>query len=170
MIILGVDPGLSLTGWGLIESTDKKSVSLIDYGCIRTKPDRGLGERLKVIYQDLLNIIQSHKAEALALEELFFSKEARTVAAVAQARGAVLLSAAVSGIPIFEYNPRHVKMAMTGYGSADKNQIQQMVKMFLKMSEIPKPDDAADALAIAICHLNTAKFENSVIINGRIEK
>ena len=158
MIILGVDPGLSLTGWGLIQAADKNRLILIDYGCIRTKPSQKLGERLKTIYQDLLNIIQSHNAEALAIEELFFSKEARTVAAVAQARGVALLSAAISNIPIYEYNPRLVKMAITGYGSADKNQMQHMVKALLKMTEIPRPDDAADALAIAICHLNTLKL------------
>ena len=158
MIILGVDPGLSLTGWGLIQAADRNKISLVGYGCIRTKPSQKLGERVKSIYQDLLNIIQAHKPEALALEELFFSKEARTVAAVAQARGVVLLSAAVSNIPIYEYNPRHVKISITGYGSADKNQMQQMVKALLKMKEIPKPDDAADALAIAMCHLNTVKW------------
>ncbi|MCX5782193.1 MAG: crossover junction endodeoxyribonuclease RuvC [Elusimicrobia bacterium] len=158
MIILGVDPGLALTGWGLVKAIDKNRVFLVDYGCIKTKPAQTLSERLKFIYQDLTNIIQAYKPNAFALEELFFSKEARTVAAVSQARGVVLLSAALSKIPLYEYNPRHVKIALTGYGSADKAQIQQMVKTLLGMKEIPKPDDAADALAIAICHLNTAKW------------
>ncbi len=152
MNILGVDPGLSLTGWGMVAAKDRNTVSLLEYGCIKTTPALPLTERLKIIYHTLEDIISRHHPEVMAIEELFFSKEAKTVAAVSQARGVILLSAAQHGLPVSEYNPRHVKMSLTGYGSADKNQIQQMVKVLLRLSDIPRPDDAADALAIAICH------------------
>lgn len=152
MIILGVDPGLSLTGWGVITTSGTRSVSLLEYGCIKTTPASSLTERLKIIHQTLHEIIARHRPEVMAIEELFFSKEARTVAAVCQARGVILLAAAQMNLPVSEYNPRHVKISLTGYGSADKNQIQQMVRMLLALKEIPKPDDSADALAIAICH------------------
>ncbi|OGS17367.1 MAG: crossover junction endodeoxyribonuclease RuvC [Elusimicrobia bacterium RIFOXYA2_FULL_50_26] len=157
MIVLGVDPGLSLTGWGLVQTGSGDNVALLNYGCIKTKPSQKLGERLKEVHNCLRTVIQRYTPEILAIEELFFSKEARTVAAVCQARGVILLSAALENLPVCEYNPRHVKIALTGYGSADKNQIQQMVKTFLKLTEIPKPDDAADALAIAICHAHTSR-------------
>jgi len=155
MIILGVDPGLSLTGWGIIAASGSKTLSLIEYGCIRTKPSIPLTERLKTIHLTLRGLMQKHKPEVMAIEELFFSKEAKTVAAVGQSRGAILLAAALENLPVCEYNPRHVKISLTGYGSADKNQIQQMVKMLLRMSEIPQPDDAADALAMAISHAHS---------------
>ncbi|HBU70095.1 MAG TPA: crossover junction endodeoxyribonuclease RuvC [Elusimicrobia bacterium] len=158
MITLGVDPGLSLTGWGVVNRAANGSLALIEYGCIKTKPDRPLADRLEIINSSLCEIIAKHAPQEMAIEELFFSKEARTVAAVCQARGVILLAAAKAKIPVIEYNPRHVKISMTGYGSADKNQIQQMVKAFLKLKEIPKPDDAADAVAIAICHLTTVKI------------
>ncbi len=157
MIILGVDPGLALTGWGLISLSGRSDITLIDYGCIRTKPTQTLDCRLRSIHQDLANIIRSHKPSLLALEELYFSKEARAVASIAQARGVILLSAALEGLKVCEYNPRHVKIALTGYGSADKNQMQRMVQLVLRMKELPRPDDAADALAIAICHVNTMR-------------
>lgn len=155
MNVMGIDPGLSMTGWGVINVFSRDSISLITYGCVKTKPHVELKERLKEIHQSLRAIISEHKPEVIAIEELFFSKEARTVAAVSQARGAILVAAAIENIAVFEYNPRRVKIALTGYGSADKNQIQHMVKTFLRLQEIPKPDDAADALAMAICHAHT---------------
>lgn len=154
MIVLGVDPGLSITGWGLVKKTGS-NINLIGYGCIKTKPSIGLSDRLKILHSGLKDIIKNNNPEIMAIEELFFSKEARTIAAVSQARGAILLAAGQENLPVYEYNPRRVKIALTGYGSADKFQIQNMVKMLLSISEIPKPDDAADALAIAVCHLNT---------------
>jgi crossover junction endodeoxyribonuclease RuvC len=159
MIVLGVDPGLSLTGWGLVSAPKRDSISMLGYGCIKTKPALSLTERLKIIYTELKSLIDNNHPDEMAVEELFFAKEARTVAAVGQARGAILLAAGLSGVPVFEYNPRSVKMGLTGYGSADKNQIQQMVKTFLRLKEIPKPDDAADALAIAVCHLHSRKWQ-----------
>ncbi|MBN1823552.1 MAG: crossover junction endodeoxyribonuclease RuvC [Endomicrobiales bacterium] len=155
MIILGVDPGLSMTGWGLIRSRERDDISLVCYGCIKTRSGNALAERLGEIHAELERIIDEHKPEEMAVEELFFSKEARTVASVGQARGAIILTAAVKKLRVFEYNPRHIKMALTGYGSAQKIQIQSMVKTLLKLKEIPKPDDAADALAVAVCHVHT---------------
>jgi len=157
MVILGVDPGLSLTGWGVLNE-QSGTLTMAEYGCVRTKPKDALPERLKIIYATLSAVIRKYSPSAVAVEELFFSKEARTVAAVSQARGVILLAAANENIPVFEYNPRHVKIALTGYGSADKNQMQQMVKTFLRLKEIPTPDDSADALAIAICHSHTLRF------------
>jgi crossover junction endodeoxyribonuclease RuvC len=132
---------------------------MLEYGCIKTKPDQPLTERLKIIHLTLQEIIQKYRPAEMAIEELFFSKEARTVAAVCQARGVILLTAGQASLPVHEYNPRHVKISLTGYGSADKNQMQQMVKVFLRLKEIPRPDDAADALAIAVCHLHCKKWQ-----------
>jgi crossover junction endodeoxyribonuclease RuvC len=154
-VVLGIDPGLSLTGWGVVLKNGADKISLIEYGCVKTDTSKKLVDRLKSIYLTLTEIIQKHKPELMAIEELFFMKRASSVAQVGQARGAILLSAAMENLPVFEYNPRHVKMALTGYGSADKNQIQQMVKLLLRLKEIPKPDDSADALALAICHINS---------------
>ena len=159
-VVLGVDPGLSLTGWGVVVKEANCRLTLKNYGCIKTKPSQPLIERLKDIYLNLEKVILEYKPDVMAVEELFFSKEARTIAMVGQARGAILITAGLKNLPVFEYNPRHVKMALTGYGSAEKIQIQQMVKIVLSMKEIAKPDDAADALALAICHLNTMKFKS----------
>jgi crossover junction endodeoxyribonuclease RuvC len=146
-----------MTGWGLVTASGRNSLTLVNYGCIKTTPDTPLTERLKTIHLTLQQIIQEYRPALMAIEELFFSKEARTVAAVGQARGAILLAAAMNQLAVSEYNPRHVKIALTGYGSADKHQMQHMVKMLLRLQDIPRPDDAADALAMAICHLNTNK-------------
>jgi crossover junction endodeoxyribonuclease RuvC len=162
--ILGIDPGLSLTGWGVVLKENNEKLSLVEYGCIKTKPSLSLVERLKDIHLSLQEIINRHSPDEMAIEELFFAKEARTVAAVGQARGAILVAAARENLPVFEYNPRHIKKALTGYGSADKSQIQNMVKMLLALKQVPKPDDSADALAIAICHLNTNKLAEKILI------
>lgn len=159
MIVLGIDPGLSLTGWGVIESQNRDKITPLQYGCIKTKPTETLIERLEIINRQLQELINVYKPEVVAIEELFFLKESKAVAAVGQARGAIVLTVALNNIKLFEYNPRHVKMALTGYGSADKHQMQHMVKTLLRLKEIPKPDDAADALAIAMCHVNTAKWK-----------
>ena len=158
MIVLGIDPGLSLTGWGVISAQTRDKIIPLQYGCIRTKPTETLPERLQNINIELQGLINIYKPEVVAIEELFFLKEAKSVAAVGQARGAIVLTVSLNKIKIFEYNPRHIKMALTGYGSADKHQMQHMVKTLLRLKEIPKPDDAADALAIAMCHVNTAKY------------
>jgi crossover junction endodeoxyribonuclease RuvC len=158
MIVLGIDPGLSLTGWGVIEALSRDKITLIQYGCIKTMPPAPLIERLQIVHNKLQSIINIYNPEVVAIEELFFLKAAKSIASVGQSRGAITLTVSMNKIPLFEYNPRCVKMALTGYGSADKHQMQQMVKTFLKLKEIPKPDDAADALAMAICHINSIKW------------
>jgi crossover junction endodeoxyribonuclease RuvC len=146
---------LSLTGWGLVLSSERNSLSMIKYGCVKTAANLPLTERLKIINHTIKDIIKEHRPGVMAIEELFFAKEAKTVSYVGQARGAILMAAVDECLPVFEYNPRKVKIAVTGYGSADKRQIQEMMKVILRLKDIPRPDDAADALAIAVCHLQT---------------
>ncbi|MCL2485522.1 MAG: crossover junction endodeoxyribonuclease RuvC [Endomicrobia bacterium] len=155
MIVLGIDPGLSLVGWGVIEAKSVNNLSALNYGCITTSPKDALIDRIKHINLELQSIIDKYKPSVIAIEQLFFLKKSASVASIGQARGAIVLTAALNKIPLFEYNPRLVKVALTGYGSADKHQMQHMVKTFLRLKEIPKPDDAADALAMAVCHINT---------------
>ena len=159
MIILGVDPGTAITGFGLV-SYEGNHLKKVTFGVIRTTPDQSATTRLYHIYQELLQIIQEYKPDAIAIEELFFNKNVRTALAVGQARGVILLAAATAGYEVAEYTPLQVKLAVTGYGRAEKMQIQEMVRVILKLDDIPKPDDAADALAIAICCANSL---NSVI-------
>jgi crossover junction endodeoxyribonuclease RuvC len=155
MIVLGLDPGLSLTGWGVVEAKSRNDIIPLQYGCIKTTPSETLVQRLENINMQLQQIIDEFHPENTAIEELFFLKEAKTVAAVGQARGAIVLTVALNKIKLFEYNPRRIKIALTGSGSADKQQMQRMVQILLKLKEIPKPDDAADALAMAVCHINS---------------
>ncbi|MDR2772020.1 MAG: crossover junction endodeoxyribonuclease RuvC [Elusimicrobiota bacterium] len=163
MIVLGIDPGLSLTGWGVIEATNCNNIIPLNYGCITTFAKQSLITRIQKINEQLQLIIDKYSPDNVAVEELFFLKESKSVGAVGQARGAIVLTVALNKIEMFEYNPRTVKIALTGYGSADKHQMQNMVKTLLRLKEIPKPDDAGDALAIATCHINTAlrKFGQS---------
>ncbi|HTY13834.1 MAG TPA: crossover junction endodeoxyribonuclease RuvC [Candidatus Omnitrophota bacterium] len=148
MKTLGIDPGSSITGFGVIED-DK----VVGYGCIRPK------NQLKTLKAEMEKLIKKHAPDAIAVEKLFFSKNVTTALRVGEARGVILFCVEQSGIPLFEYTPIEVKLAITGYGRADKHQVQQMVKALLKLNEIPKPDDAADALAIAVCHLNSYKMK-----------
>lgn len=157
MIILGVDPGTATTGYGLIKKEGQKFM-IIDYGCILTPAKVPLPDRVEQIFDELTEIIKKKKPNQIAVEELLFAKNTKTAISVAQARGGILLAAKKAGVPVFEYTPLQVKMALTGYGQADKRQIQSMVKSLLNLDEIPKPDDAADALAIAICHAQTKHF------------
>jgi crossover junction endodeoxyribonuclease RuvC len=157
MIILGIDPGTATTGFGLVEENNGKT-KLIDYGCIITKPNIPLEYRLEEINKELNKLIETHKPDEMAVEELFFSNNAKTAIAVGQARGVVLLTARQNKVPLAEYTPLQVKNAICGYGGADKKQVQKMVQMLLSMKEIPKPDDAADAIAIAICHCASRKI------------
>lgn len=157
MIILGVDPGTATTGYGLIEEKSGK-LSLIDYGVILTAPKQPLEDRLEQLYDQLSDVIDEYNPDEVAVEELFFSNNAKTAMAVGQARGVILLATKKSGILLSEYTPNQVKNGICGYGAADKKQVQKMVQMLLKLTEIPQPDDAADALAIAICHSSSRKF------------
>ena len=154
MIILGIDPGIAIVGWGVIEFSGNKMKPLA-YGAITTPAHTPITQRLKTIYDELSIIIDKYKPEAMAVEELFFNTNVKTAITVAHARGIVLLCASQKGIPDFEYTPLQVKQALTGYGRADKAQIQSMVKIMLGLNAVPKPDDTADALAIAICHAHS---------------
>jgi crossover junction endodeoxyribonuclease RuvC len=145
---------LATTGWGVVEKQSGQ-ITLRAYGVILSPAGTALPARLKSIRHDLLTLIQTHRPSVLAIEELFFTKFAVSIAATAQARGAILVTAADIDLPIAEYNPRAVKMATTGFGSANKIQMQEMIRRQLKLKVIPKPDDAADALALALCHLQT---------------
>ena len=159
MLILGIDPGTAITGYGLV-SYEGNHLKKVTFGVIRTGPELSLASRLQHIYGQLSKIIQEYQPDAIAIEELFFNKNVRTALAVGQARGVILLAAANSGYEVAEYTPLQVKLAVTGYGRAEKMQIQEMVRVLLCLNEIPKPDDAADALAIAICHAHSCKIGN----------
>ncbi|HHW12265.1 MAG TPA: crossover junction endodeoxyribonuclease RuvC [Firmicutes bacterium] len=150
MLILGVDPGTAITGYGLVEQQGQR-LTAHDYGVIRTQAGCPLSERLKQIYDRITALIQEYQPDVLVVEELFFNKNTRTALAVGQARGVILLAAAVQGLTVAEYTPLQVKMAVVGYGRAEKKQVQEMVRLLLRLKTLPKPDDAADALAIAIC-------------------
>ena len=157
MIILGIDPGTATTGYGVIEEKGG-NLSLIDFGVILTKPDHTLEQRLEILYDQLSDIIDEYNPDEIAIEELFFSTNVKTAMSVSHARGVILLATQKAGVPMSEYTPNQVKNGICGYGGADKKQVQKMVQMLLKLSEIPQPDDAADALAIAICHSSSRKF------------
>lgn len=150
MIVLGIDPGTAATGYGIVERSGSK-LRAIDYGCLETLATQALPQRLLEIHQGILELIDTHKPAFLGVERLFFNRNVMTAFAVGQARGVVLLAAAERGLPVFEYGPHEVKMAVTGYGRADKGQVQRMVQVMLGMTVLPRPDDAADALAVAIC-------------------
>ena len=163
MIILGIDPGLAIVGWGVLECNGARFRPL-GYGSILTPAGMRTEDRLVKIYNDLTTIIDHFHPDEMAVEELFFNNNQKTVINVAQARGVILLTAEENRLPIFEYTPLQVKQAMVGYGRAEKTQVQEMTKMFLHLDKIPKPDDAADALALAICHGHAS---GSLIMNGR---
>lgn len=150
MIVLGIDPGTAMTGYGIVERTGSK-LRAVDYGCFETTSAWPLPQRLMAIHEAVGDLITAHRPELVGVERLFFNKNVQTAFAVGQARGAVLLAAAQHGLPVFEYGPHEVKMAVTGYGRAHKDQVQRMVQVVLGMTILPRPDDAADALAVAIC-------------------
>jgi crossover junction endodeoxyribonuclease RuvC len=150
VIVLGIDPGTAATGYGLVERLGSR-LRAIDYGCVETRPDQELPQRLLEIHRAVSQLIELHQPALLGVERLFFNRNVQTAFAVGQARGVVLLAAAQHGLPVFEYGPHEVKMAVTGYGRAGKEQVQRMVQVVLGMPAVPRPDDAADALAVAIC-------------------
>ena len=153
--ILGIDPGIAIVGFGLIES-NRGSVRMLQYGAVTTEAGLPLATRLVQIENDMTALIAQLKPDEIAVEELFFSKNITTGIAVAHGRGVILCTAERLGVPIFEYTPMQVKQAVAGYGLADKKQVMDMTKRLLKLKAVPKPDDAADALAIAICHARSA--------------
>ncbi|KKQ79131.1 MAG: Crossover junction endodeoxyribonuclease RuvC [Parcubacteria group bacterium GW2011_GWC2_38_7] len=160
-IILGIDPGYGITGYGLVECVGSR-LKALDYGVIETSSHDEFPERLKTLNTELSKIIKKYKPNLLAVEDLFFYKNVTTAMKVAQARGVVILSAVLAKIPIVEFTPLQVKQAISSYGRAGKNQVQQMVKVFLSLETIPKPDDAADALAVAICAANSHRLQNII--------
>lgn len=169
MKILGIDPGIGICGFGLINASSRTGAKVLDYGAVTTKVDAPLPSRLKELYDSLVQVFDECKPEMVAVEKLFFSKNITTGIAVAEARGIVLLVAEQHGLPVYEYSPNEIKKSLTGYGAATKTQMEEMVRVHLGMEVKPKPDDAADALAVAITcsflhHLgpdNKYKFSNS---------
>jgi crossover junction endodeoxyribonuclease RuvC len=157
VLILGIDPGTAITGYGLVLE-NRQGLALVDYGVITTPSGQPLPERLQTIYQGLTRVIHEHRPGAAAVEELFFSRNARTALSVGHARGVTLLALADAGLPIFEYKPLEIKQSVAGYGGAKKQQVQEMVRMLLDLDHVPQPDDAADAVAVAICHIHSARM------------
>ncbi len=158
MVILGLDPGLATLGYGVIKKEPRKKAEMLDYGVILTPKDENLAVRLCMVEKGLKQIIEKFKPDEIAVEELFFAKNVKTAISVAHARGVILLTANKECGRLFEYTPLQIKQALTGYGRAEKIQIQQMVKSLLGLKAIPKPDDAADALAVALTHAQTNKL------------
>lgn len=155
MIILGIDPGYAIVGWGVIEYTANR-FTVIDYGAVTTQAQTPFNDRLKSVYDGIDSIMKRYSPEALSIEKLFYNTNAKTVIDVAQARGVINLAAVQNNIPIFEYTPLQVKQSVVGYGRAEKKQVQEMTRVILKLAKIPKPDDTADALAMAICHAHAS--------------
>ena len=169
MRVIGIDPGTAIVGYGIIDY-NKNKYSIVDYGVILTSKDLSNEERLEIVYNELNKILKKYKPEFMAIEDLFYFKNNKTVISVAQARGVILLAGKQNNIPISNYTPLQVKIGITGYGKAEKKQVQLMVQKFLGLSEIPKPDDAADALAICITHINSLSSNISFTGTSNLKK
>lgn len=165
MRILGIDPGYAITGYAVLDLIDGK-FNVVDYGLIRTPAKTYFPKRLLTISQGIEQIIERHQPHVMAIEELFFARNTTTAIGTAQARGVIIVSAARAGIPVFEYTPMQVKVAVTGYGKAEKQQVQEMVRVLLKLRETPKPDDVADAIAVAICHGHSGNLPEALAVGG----
>jgi crossover junction endodeoxyribonuclease RuvC len=155
--ILGIDPGTNVTGYGIVEK-HSNGLTKVLYGEIRTVKKQQLSQRLKIIFTDLMAVIEKSEPDTVVLEDIFFGKNVKSLIKQGHARGVVLLAASMKGLPVYEYSPLEIKKAVVGYGRAEKSQVQQMVKAILRLSDLP-PEDAADALAIAICHSNFGKTQ-----------
>ncbi|MBR5479214.1 MAG: crossover junction endodeoxyribonuclease RuvC [Clostridia bacterium] len=155
MTVLGIDPGYAIVGYGLVRK-EGNNIKPLQYGVIRTEAGKPIEERLGEIFDDLTGLIEAFRPDSIAIEKLYFNTNEKTAINVAQARGVILLACNRAGVPVYEYTPLQVKMAVVGYGRAEKKQVQEMTRSFLRLEKIPKPDDAADALAIAVCHAHTA--------------
>jgi crossover junction endodeoxyribonuclease RuvC len=158
MLVLGIDPGTATTGYGLVQESEYHQLEVVDFGVIVTPAGLAAEKRLLILYEQLSALILLHQPQSGAVEKLFFQRNVTTAIAVGQARGVVLLAMAQHSLSVGEYTPMEVKQAVVGYGGADKNQVQQMVRALLELKEIPRPDDAADALAVAICHLHSSRI------------
>ena len=157
-LAVGIDPGTATTGYGLVRLERDGSLSSVKYGVILTSKDASAPARLEMLYNELSHLLREYQPDTAAVEKLFFSRNVTTAIAVGQARGVVMLCMQQAGIEPFEYTPNEIKQAVAGYGGAQKRQVQEMVRALLQLDSIPKPDDAADALAIAITHLNTKRY------------
>lgn len=160
MIVLGIDPGTAITGYGFVRESEQGELEAVTYGVIETPAKMPLENRLQIIFAQLKELTELHRPQSGAVEKLFFQRNVKTAMSVGHARGVALLAMAECGVPISHYSPVEVKQAVSGYGGADKAQVQQMVRALLCLEELPKPDDAADALAVAICHIHSSKFKN----------
>jgi crossover junction endodeoxyribonuclease RuvC len=158
-IVVGVDPGTAITGYGVVGQTEGGEFELLACGVIRTLPDQSVEQRLLELFDDFVALIQEFAPDELAIEKLFFGRNVTTAIAVGQARGVILLAAAQRGLSVAQYTPAEVKQAITGYGNADKRQIQEMVQRTLDLPLLPQPDDAADGVAVALCHLQHTHFQ-----------
>lgn len=165
MKIMGIDPGYALIGYGII-SYDSGHFKTLTFGAITTSPKLSFCERLEVIYKDMTQLITEFRPDAISIEKLFFNTNTTTAIDVAQARGVILLAAKINNVPIFEYTPLQVKSAVTGFGRAEKHQVMEMTRSLLGLAKVPKPDDTADALALAICHANTGTSAYSKLMKG----
>ena len=161
MRILGIDPGIERCGWGVVEE-DQGKLKTLDCGCLLTSKKDDVSKRLEDLYNQLSNLLKKEKPDFVAIEDLFFNSNAKTAIIVGQARGVIMLSVQQASIPIYSYSPLQIKMSITGYGRAEKSQIQQMVKNVLHLAQIPKPDDVADALAVALTYSFVNKFSNKL--------
>jgi len=164
MRILGIDPGTVNMGFGVVDDDDG-SLTVAEYGAISAPPRSPIGERLLFIYRNLLDIITHHSPDVLAIEQPFFAKNARSALAIGRSQAIAILAAATQGIPVYEYTPAQVKQQVSNYGASSKEQVQEMVKLQLGLAVIPEPDDAADALAVALCHISENRLTN--LISGR---
>ena len=165
MLILGIDPGLATIGFGLVAKNGDK-YRAIEYGAITTPAGQKLTDRLRDIYESVATLIEKHKPDAFSIEELFFNTNVKTAISVAHGRGVCILAATVLNIPVFEYTPLQIKQAVAGYGRAQKGQVQRMVTSLLGLNAVPKPDDVADALAIAMCHGYSAQYHSRINQGG----
>jgi crossover junction endodeoxyribonuclease RuvC len=159
MLVLGIDPGTATTGYGLVREHPDGSLETVGYGVITTKARTPMPDRLRRIYTEMKALIAQYQPDAAAIETLFFGKNTTTAITVAQGRGVILLALAEAGLPIREYKPAEIKQAIAGYGNADKLQMQEMIRQLLCLEDLPKPDDAADGLGVAITDLNSSRFE-----------
>ncbi len=165
MIILGIDPGIAIVGYGVVHY-DGYKFTPIEYGAITTPAGQKLTDRLRDIYESVGTLIEKHKPDAFSIEELFFNTNVKTAISVAHGRGVCILAATVLNVPVFEYTPLQIKQAVAGYGRAQKGQVQRMVTQMLGLNAVPKPDDVADALAIAMCHGYSAQYHSRVNEEG----
>jgi len=163
LIVLGIDPGYALMGWGVVESEGNR-MRLVAYGCIETKAGVPMQNRLRTLQLGIRDLLSIYKPDDVAFEELFFARNVTTALMVGAARGAAIIAAAEYTENLYEYTPMQIKQAVTGYGKADKKQIQQMVKLLLKLDEVPRPDDAADAIACAITHCQAGVAKNQFLM------